>query len=73
MEINRNTILNDRHGALIIYPEGVRNIEAFAHDKIKRVLRTDEKVPVEELFPHTLPNGQEVIIAIFPFKKELHQ
>lgn len=57
----------------MIYPEEVRNIEAFANDKVKRVLKTDKHVPVEELFPHTLPNGQEVIIAIFPFRKEAQQ
>ena len=70
LEINRTSILDDRHGALVIYPEEVRNIEAFAADKAKRVLKTEEKVPIEELISHTLPNGQFIIIAIFPFRRK---
>lgn len=70
LEINGKSILNDRHGALVIYPENVNDIQAFAEDKVKRVLKTDAHVPVEEYFSHTLPSGQNIVIAIFPFKKQ---
>lgn len=72
MEVIKNKLLNDRHGALIIYPdpEGRRDVHQVAKREAKKVLRTDKDVRIEELIPHVLPNGQEVVIAVYPYTKK---
>lgn len=70
MAFNKRNLLDDRHGSLIIYKEGARNPHAIAKAEAKKVLRTNEDVPIEELFEHVLPNGQEVYIAVYPWRKK---
>lgn len=69
MEVNKGRFLNDRHGALVIYPDGVRDAHAVAEHEAQKVLQTKEHVRIEELFPHVLPSGQEIIVAVYPYRK----
>ena len=70
LEFKKRSLLNDRHGALVIYADGARNPHAIAKHEAKKVLKTAEEVPIEDLFAHTLPNGQEVFIAVYPYRKD---
>jgi hypothetical protein len=70
LAFNKGRFLNDRHGSLVIYAEGARNPHAIAKREAQKVLKTTKDVPIEDLFAHRLPNGQEVYIAVYPYRKE---
>ena len=61
---------NDRHGSIVIYPDGARDPVAIAKAIAKKNLGTSEDVNIEEIFPHILPNNQTVLIAIYPWSKK---
>lgn len=60
---NKRDLRSDRYGAIVIYPEGARNVEAIAKHEAKKILSTTEDVPIEEIMYNPSKN---IFIALFP-------
>ncbi|MGD2090781.1 MAG: hypothetical protein PVH61_31705 [Candidatus Aminicenantes bacterium] len=70
MDFNKNRLLEDRYGALVIYKDGARCPHAIAQREAKKILHTDEPVPIEDMVDYTLPNGEKAVLAIFQWRKK---